>query len=450
MTDINTIRASILSSIKPSDEERHRLTTLSGRIIGRINSIGKAENIDINAILVGSSARGTWISGEHDLDIFIMFPPDAQRQFLEEKGLYIARKIGMEGESFEERYAEHPYIHAIIDGFEVDLVPAFNVESAGQIKSAVDRTPFHNKYVSSGIKGLEDDVLLLKQFQKGIGVYGSELRTHGFSGYLVELLVMHYGSFEKVLEAACDWKFRFVIDIEKHGTIVHKDPIVVIDPTDPGRNVAAALSLDNMCIFMDNVCDFLKNPDESYFHLKIPQPLGDTDYENIICKRGTCLIAVEFKAPDEVEDVLYPQLYKLEESCREMLERYDFKVYNSGVWAKEKAVVLYEIESENLPNVKKHTGPIVGTKEHALAFKSKYENANKFSNVYIRNGKYVVEIPRKYCSVRKLVESEILKCSLGKHIGVSMKKKFNVMENLEILNIRDEEFRKFLRRFFDK
>jgi len=62
----------------------------------------------------------------------------------------------------------------------------------------------------------------------------------------------------------------------------------------------------------------------------------------------------------------------------------------------------------------------------------------------------VVEIPRKYFNARKLVESEILKCSLGKHIGVSMKKKFNVMENLEILNIRDEEFRKFLRRFFDK
>ena len=450
MTDLKQIRATILSSIKPSEKEREKLKTLAEKIIGRIDSIGKAENIDIFGILVGSSARGTWISGEHDLDIFIMFPPEGLREFLEEKGLYIARKIAKDAESFEERYAEHPYIHAVIEGFEVDLVPAFNVESAGEIKSAVDRTPFHNKYVTFRIKGLEDDVLLLKQFQKGIGVYGSELKTHGFSGYLVELLVIHYGSFEKALEAACDWKFGIVIDIEKHGTIVHKDPIVVIDPTDPGRNVAAALSLDNMCIFMDKACDFLKNYDESYFHVHIPQPLGDTDYKTIICERGTCLIAVEFEAPDEVEDVLFPQLYKLEESCREMLERNDFRVYNSGVWAKEKAVVLYELESANLPDVKKHTGPIVGTKEHAAAFKSKYETANKFSNVYIRNGKYMVEIPRKFSNARKLVESEILKCSLGKHIGVSMKKKFNVMENLEILNIRDEEFRRFLRRFFDK
>ncbi len=450
MTDLNTILDSIIPSIRPSDKERQRLRTLAQRLIERINSIGKAECLNVNGILVGSSARGTWISGEHDLDIFIMFPSDVERQYLEEKGLYIARKIALEGDCFEERYAQHPYIHAVIDGFEVDLVPAFNVENAARIKSAVDRTPFHNKYVESRIGGIEDDVLLLKQFQKGIGVYGSELKTHGFSGYLVELLVIYYGSFEKVLKAACDWKFGTLIDIEKHGIINHKDPLIMIDPTDPARNVAAALSLDNMCIFMDRARDFLKNPDGSYFHIFIPQPLGDKDLEYLISARGTSLIAIEFEAPDEVEDVLFPQLYKLEDSCHEMLERNDFRVYNSGVWANEKAIVLYELESSTLPNVKKHTGPNVGTKEHASAFKSKYERADKLSNIYIRNGKYMVEIPRKYAHAREFVESEILKCGLGKHIGVSIKKKFKVMENLEILSVKDEGFRKFLRRFFDK
>ena len=98
MSDLNTILASIIPSIRPSDKERHRLKTLAQRLIGRINSIGKAEGLNVNGILVGSSARGTWISGEHDLDIFIMFPPDVERQYLEEKGLYIARKIALEGD----------------------------------------------------------------------------------------------------------------------------------------------------------------------------------------------------------------------------------------------------------------------------------------------------------------------------------------------------------------
>jgi tRNA nucleotidyltransferase (CCA-adding enzyme) len=450
MTDIETIKTCVLSRIKPSEDEKIRLENLAKSIISRINILGESEGIDIRGILVGSSARGTWISGEHDLDIFIMFPPDQERQYLEEKGLYVARKIAMQGESFEERYAEHPYIHAIFDGFEVDLVPAFNVKSGAEIRSAVDRTPFHNTYVSSRIQGSEDEVLLLKQFQKGIGVYGSELKTRGFSGFLAELLVIHYGLFENVLKAACDWKAGTSIDIENHGTLIHRDPLVMIDPTDPSRNVAAALSLDNMCVFIDKSCEFLENPDEKYFKVQIPKPLGDDEFRKIINERGSSLLAIVFKVPDIVEDVLFPQLHKLEDSVCEMLEKYDFLIFNSAVWADENAIVLLELESANLPLVKKHVGPNVWAKDFALSFKEKYNNSRTFSNIFIQNGRYMVEIPRKYSIARKLIESEILKCGLGKHLALSIKKEFHVIENEELLNIRNEEWRKFLRGFFEK
>lgn len=450
MTEIEAIRANVLSRIKPSEDEKIRLDTLANSIISRINTLGGSEGIDIKGILVGSSARMTWISGEHDIDIFIMFSPEEKREYLEEKGLYVARKIAMQGESFEERYAEHPYIHAVIDGFEVDLVPAFNVKSGADIRSAVDRTPFHNSYVFSRIRGSEDEVLLLKQFLKGIGVYGSELRTRGFSGFLVELLVIHYGLFENVLRAACNWKAGISIDIEKHGTLTHRDPLVMIDPTDPARNVAAALSLDNLCIFIDKACGFLEKPDEKYFKVKIPPPLDDDEFRKIINERGSSLLAIVFDIPDIVEDVLFPQLHKLEDSVCEMLEKYDFRVYNSAVWADENAIVLLELESAKLPLVKKHAGPNVWAKDFALSFKEKYNNSRTFSSIFIQNGKYMVEIPRKYSNARKFVESELLKCGLGKHLALSIKKEFQVMENEELLNIRNEEWRKFLRGFFEK
>jgi tRNA nucleotidyltransferase (CCA-adding enzyme) len=450
MTYINTICASVLSRIKPKKSEKLKLQILADSIIERINTIARKEGLDIRGILVGSSARGTWISGEHDLDIFIMFSPDVERNELEKKGLYIARKTAEASQSFEERYAEHPYIHAIFNGFEVDLVPAFNVECAADIKSAVDRTPFHNSYVASRIKGLEDEVLLLKQFQKGIGVYGSELKTRGFSGYLVELLIINYGSFTNVLEAACLWKSGITIDIEMHGSAVHSDPMVMVDPTDPARNVAAALSLDNLCIFIDKACEFLKNPDENYFSIHVPEPLEDADFKKILDARGTSLLAIEFDPPDVVEDVLFPQLHKLEGSALEMLEQYDFRVYNSSFWCNENAIVLFELESAKLPQVKKHTGPPVWYGIHALAFKSKYKDSNAFSNIFIHDGKYMVEIPRKYIRARNLVESELLNCGLGKHLTLSIKKEFHVLEDEEILSVRDKEFRKFLRRFFEK
>ncbi len=450
MNDIDTIRASILSRIKPKDPEKQRLSALAESLISRINAIGKAEGLDISAILVGSTARCTWLSGEHDLDIFIMFPPEVSRDHLEMNGLSVARKMAAQAQSSEERYAEHPYINAVFDNYEVDLVPAFAVESAAEIKSAVDRTPFHNKFVLSRIQGKEDEVLLLKQFLKGCGVYGSELRTHGFSGYLVELLVIRYGSFMHVLEAAREWKPGIIIDIEKHATIVHEDPLVVVDPTDPARNVAAALSLDNLSIFIDRAREFLKHPEASYFSMQSVAPLEDCDFKNIMNERGTALIAIEFAPPDEVEDVVFPQLHKMEDSVREMLERYDFRVYNSGVWAEKKAILVFELESDVLPAIKKHAGPQVWAEKHAEAFKSKYIGSNAFSNVYVRNGKYMVDIPRKSTHAKKLLEAELPKCGLGKHVALSIKKEYHVMENEQILDIREKEFREFLQKFFKK
>jgi tRNA nucleotidyltransferase (CCA-adding enzyme) len=214
--------------------------------------------------------------------------------------------------------------------------------------------------------------------------------------------------------------------------------------------VAAALSLDNMCIFIDRASEFLEKPDETFFQPPVIEPLGDGGFRTILEQRGTSVIALEFEAPNEVEDILFPQLHKLEGSICEMFERYDFCVYNSGVWASGKAVVLFELESAALSNVRKHTGPHVWWGTHALAFKSKYKDADTFSNVYIMKGKYMVDIPRKFTDARSLIRSEILNCSLGRQVASSVKKEYRVLEDMEILDIKVDDFRRFLRKFFEK
>ncbi len=74
---------------------------------------------------------------------------------------------------------------------------------------------------------------------RGCGVYGSELKTQGFSGYLTELLIIHYGSFENTVKEACFWKPGEKIDLMQHSKIKYDEPLVMVDPTDPKRNVAA-------------------------------------------------------------------------------------------------------------------------------------------------------------------------------------------------------------------
>jgi len=439
------LRAVVLQRISPKNEERDHLKEITELLVKKVELIACSMGLDdVSASLVGSAARNTWISGTHDLDIFIMFPENASREELEKNGLSIARKIAEESEFFEERYAEHPYINMRYRGFDVDIVPCFRVQSAACIRSAVDRTPFHNEFVKRNILGLEPDVLLLKQFMKGAGVYGSELRTQGFSGYLTELLVIKYGSFENVIRSACGWQPGTYIDLNAHGTTQHAEPLVVVDPTDPKRNVAAALSLDKFCMFIDPCREFLLSPTLDFFFPGSDTSVTDSELLQRLRSRGTAFIAITFKTPDVVEDVLYPQLYKMELAVVALLEEHEFKVLNKGSWSGQKTVILLELMSATLPALRKHRGPPVWVHKHAETFKAKYVNAENVFAFYIENGTYVAEIPRKYSDAYSLLKERLTSCSMGKQVSSSVKSGFELLHDCEICSIQDMNFKFFL------
>ena len=446
----NNIQDQVLGRIKPGPAEQQRMQEVAKRIISLVDRTAAGTGLtDVSGMLVGSAARGTWISCEHDLDIFISFPEDTPKQDLKAVGLNIARQVAVNADNSEERYAEHPYVHAVFDDFEVDLVPCFRVNSAAQIKSAVDRTPFHNLFILDRIEGLEDEVLLLKQFMKGAGVYGSDLRTGGFSGYLTELLVIHYGSFMEVLQGADSWKPGVTIDIIEHGNKQHNDPLVMVDPTDPARNVAAALTLDRFAGFIERARQYLYSPAIELFFPTLSTRLSDSGFDNITSNRGTFLMALVFGKPDVVEDILYPQLFMLHNSITDLLSRNRFTVLTGDVWAgdRETAVVL-ELEVWRLPPVNKHTGPPVWEKTHAKKFKQKYLEDRGFSGIYIENGRYVVDIQRKYTDAAGLLRNEIHSCRLGRHVGESIKSGFKILQGSELLELNNQGFREFLTGFF--
>jgi tRNA nucleotidyltransferase (CCA-adding enzyme) len=443
------LKLAVLKEIKPGKSEREKLRDIEEELVEKVKSA--AEKVGVSGVfvkIVGSAARGTWLSGTHDIDIFISFPEETSRKELETLGMAIAREVAKSAEHAEDRHAEHPYLNIIYRGFDVDLVPCFRVASASQIKSSVDRTPFHNAFIKAHIKGREEEVLLLKQFMRGSEVYGSELKTQGFSGYLTELLIIYYGSFENTVFAACSWKPGEKIDIMQHSEVEHKDPLVMVDPTDPKRNVAAALSLDKFCIFIDRCRESIKNPELKFFFPACILPLHDREILERLESRKSTQLAVLFKTPDVVEDVLYPQLYKMEQAVAAILKEYDFSVLKTGVWSGEdRTVIMLELISGTLPDVKKHIGPPVWVREHAERFKEKYEGAEDVFGGYIENGKYVFEIKRKYPTAKGLLESQLLNCSLGKNVSQSVSEGFKIIENAEICTLKDLDFRVFLRKW---
>ncbi|RPJ51184.1 MAG: CCA tRNA nucleotidyltransferase, partial [Methanobacteriota archaeon] len=346
------------------------------------------------------------------------------------QGLSLARRIAGEyGESCREMYAEHPYINATVRGVDVDLVPAYEVACATEIKSAVDRTPFHTRYITERIRDLVDDVLLTKQFAKAGGVYGSDQMTEGFSGYLCELLVLHYGGFRPLLAAAADWRPRTVIDIERHGSRRFPEPLTVVDPVDPNRNVAAAVSLSRMFEFVELARGYRVRPSACFFEADEFYSLDRRTFAECLDRRGTALVALVFPTPPCIPEVLVPQLRKSHEAIRGLLERNGFLVNRSdSAMQTENCMLLFELLVDALPSVRRHVGPPLWSSENADKFMEKH-GTDSFARPFIEDGLYIVEIPRRFTRAADLLaDQEVLAMGLGRHVRQAMEQGWCVYE----------------------
>jgi len=445
---IQNIRAEILSRVRPTDEEKEKLETVRKGIIANIVRIAKTQGqTDLIPLSVGSAERNTWLHGNHDIDIFLSYPEDISWDDFHQRSRLILTEMAKIGDTWEDRHSEHSYIHITKEGFEVDLVPCFRVRSGAEIKSSVDRTPFHCAFIKENINGLEDDVLILKQFMKGTGVYGSEVRTGGFSGYLTEILTIYYGGFENVLKNAADWTFGTIVDLAKHQSLEHEHPLVTIDPTDPNRNVAAALSLTKFALFIDRARAFLIQPSLEYFTPKEYPPISKQEFEKIMSARGTEMIGVSFKTPQKAEDTLYPQLFRMEKSLEELLTRNEFTVVNTFSWSDDEkdSIIFIEVLTATLPPIQRRFGPPVWNVSNAESFCKKYKTNPSTFSFSIENEKYVAEVPRKYKTAEYLIEDMIFKeAALGRHVRDSMKNGYDVLRENEIKEIESIEFWKFM------
>ena len=117
---VETVCRRVRERVTPDADEQARMeaavTALTDRVEAAIDDLPVAADV----IQVGSTARGTWLAGDRDIDIFVRFPADIDRADLEEYGLAVGRDVLPDG---REEYAEHPYTVGEIDGFGVGPGP---------------------------------------------------------------------------------------------------------------------------------------------------------------------------------------------------------------------------------------------------------------------------------------------------------------------------------------
>lgn len=446
MSDLEAVLARVADRVTPDAAERERLRTAVDELTDRVREALTDLPVDARIVQVGSTARGTWLADDRDIDLFVCFPPDLDRAELERYGLAIGRAALPDG---HEEYAEHPYVTGEIRDFDVDLVPCYDVDDAAAIQSAVDRTPFHDAYLQERLDdALARDVRLFKAFLTGIGAYGSDLRTRGFSGYLSELLVLEYGGFESLVRAVADWQPPVRLDPEDHGTATFDDPLVVVDPTDPARNVAAVCSAENVARLQHYARDLLADPREELFVPADPTPLDPAAVRVHLDRRGTTPVAVVFETPDLVEDQLYPQLRKSLDGIAGELDRRGFAPLRSATFAADRAVLLVELAVDELPSVKRHRGPPVHVREHATGFYEAYADADVYGP-FLDADRYVVERDREFTTPRELLGGDaIFDVALGAHVETTLAEGYDLFVGDDVADLA-ESFGVEFARYFD-
>lgn len=396
---------SVREEVVPTPAEREDLMAVVDEVIDRAEASAGELPVTADVRLVGSAARDTWLRGERDIDVFVRFPTGLTRSELREYGLAVGHDVIPDG---REEYAEHPYVTGEVQGYDVDIVPCYDVDDAASIRSAVDRTPFHTAYIETHLDPDQTtDVRLLKQFLDAHDLYGSNLRTRGCSGYLTELLVIAYGDFRSVIEAAATWQPPVTLDPADHGGREFTDQLIVIDPTDPERNVAAVVSTETVARFQHHARRLLDDPDPSRFESPERPPIDRRALNAHLERRAATPIAINVPRPNIVEDELYPQLRKTRRSIAAGLAERGFPVLRSAAFANRGVLLYFELETAEQTAIERHPGPPVHVAEHADAFLEKYRDADVYGP-FIDEDRYVVERERRWTSAGAFLRSDAI------------------------------------------
>ncbi len=406
-----SLESEVLERIKPKQKEIDDIKASADKLKRKVEDYIKENNMSAAEVrYVGSFAKDTYLS-DPDLDIFLLFPSDVTIEQLEDEGLRIGKDI-LGGKRL---YAEHPYTRGRFEGHDIDMVPCYDLCDTKRLRTSVDRTPFHTEYVLSRLRPEQkDDVRLLKKFMKGIFVYGAEPNTRGFSGYLCELLVIRYGNFLDVINAAANWKEGITIEIEGRGPL-SVAPLTVYDPVDSRRNAASAVHLDTLSLFIVASKAYLENPSERFFFpvereaFSVPELRAKTEHH------GSRLLTVIFERPDVIEENLYSQLWKTQYALTRKMDEFDFTVLRAlHEMDDDEMRIVFEIERDLLSKTFKHGGPPVWV-QNAEKFLDKWKDS-PYGEPFIEDGDWNVISERSYTTAKKMISEEAAIAGIGREL----------------------------------
>ena len=355
----------MLSNIKPTPKEERELKKVFSEIKSKLK-------VDAKVIMGGSSAKGTYLKENHDIDIYVKF------QEKKYAGLNISEILERKLKTFKPQrlHGSRDYFQFEYGGFDIEVIPIIDVKHPDEAHNITDISPFHIKWVRKH-KNLTDEIRLTKAFAKANGIYGAESYIKGFSGYSLEILTVYYGGFEKLLKAVSKWKPKVVIDVErfykKRNILLELNrskvdsPVILIDPVQETRNVAAVVSLEKFELFKQLSKKYLRVKDKNKMFVREEFSLDR------LKKKHNDLYVFDAVPLEGKRDVVGAKLLKCYSYLGQKLKDNDFELKDSGWhWEGDNATFWFAVKEIKLSKKVKHKGPHKKFKERLVHFKQKW------------------------------------------------------------------------------
>lgn len=399
MKSKQSILKAVLAEIKPTAKEEKEVNNKVNEVVKKLEKLP-----DVKIHLGGSGAKGTWLRNSYDADVFILFDYNKYKDKSSELSNILESNIKKIFPKFSRLHGSRDYFQIEMDGFTVELVPILSIKKANESMNITDISPLHTAWVNKN--NYKDDIRLAKQFCKANRCYGAESYINGFSGYICEILTIHYKGFMNLIKNASKWTEGTVIDTKKYYKnktevmmSINKSklsgPLIIVDPVQKERNAAAALSLEKFNIFVDACRKFLKKPSIDFFILKNIDK-GILRNKN----KKDKLIIIDVEAPEGKEDIVGCKIIKNMEKMISELKRHDFKLKEYGYeWDKERnAFYYFFFDKKELSKEKDVSGPTLDLKQHVENFKKSHKKT------FVKQGRIYATDKRRYIVPEVLIK----------------------------------------------
>mgnify|MGYP001611005565 FL=1 len=253
----------ILAKITPTEEEKQNMLKIVKEILNKLAIK------DAVVSLGGSGAKDTWLRNSNEIDIYVRFNYNKFKDDDSEISKILGNALRKKFKNITRLHGSRDYYQIKYKDFTIEAIPILDINEPEQARNITDISKMHVDYVLKHYR-FSKDIRLAKAFAKANNIYGAESYISGFSGYLLELLIIHYKGFMNLIKNASKWKLKTIIGNEADVKTLNESKLgslIFLDPVQNSRNAAAALSKEKYEEFI-NICKtFVKNPSDIFFEI---------------------------------------------------------------------------------------------------------------------------------------------------------------------------------------